>query len=241
LSVPMKGSKTFIYPFTVSKPGTYTIPAVSFSFFDRVSAVYKTLQTEPLVVTVSRGTWIANNPYLKKKVIQSPDETTFISNYGLYFAIGILLLAGLIFWRSQKNISRKKFELLKTGKNKIPGKEVEPEIEAKPEFVIPGNPLKEAHEKLMEQNSTAFYSVLDTSFKKYLSARFKVPAEELTKKRLNEELDKYNVGLGTSLLLSSLLEDVEQNLYAPPSNANHLKAVYEKASEVISLLDKQVG
>src|SRR4029079_19772241 len=34
VSVPMKGSKTYIYPFTVSNAGTYTIPPVSFSFFD---------------------------------------------------------------------------------------------------------------------------------------------------------------------------------------------------------------
>ena len=33
----------------------------------------------------------------------------------------------------------------------------------------------------MEENSGAFYSVLDSSFKRYLSAKFKVPAEELTK------------------------------------------------------------
>ena len=237
-SVPMKGSKTFTYPFTVSNAGTYTIPPVSFSFFDPVSSVYKTLHTEPLVITVTRGTGIPNNPYLKNKIIQSPNETSVLSKYSLYFAVGILLLAGIIFWIFQKNASRKKYELLKKEtKDKNPGKD---SVETKPEFIIPGNPLQEAHEKLMEENSVAFYSVLDASFKKYLSAKFKVPAEELTKKRLNEELDKCNVGLGTSLLLSSLMEDVELNLYAPPSNANHLKEVYEKASEVVSLLDKQV-
>jgi len=57
---------------------------------------------------------------------------------------------------------------------------------------------------------------------------------------VNEELDKCNVGIGTSFLLSSLMEDLELNLYAPPSNVNHLKEVYEKASQVVSLLDKQV-
>ncbi|MDQ6903808.1 MAG: hypothetical protein M3139_12455, partial [Bacteroidota bacterium] len=86
----------------------------------------------------------------------------------------------------------------------------------------------------------AFYSVLDNSFKKYLAWKFKVPAEELTKKRVTEELDKCNVGLGTSLRLSALMENIELNIYAPPSNANHLKEVYEQASEVVSLLDKQV-
>ena len=67
-----------------------------------------------------------------------------------------------------------------------------------------------------------------------------MPTEELTKKRVIEELDKCNVGLGTSLRLSSLMENIELNLYTPPSDANHLKEVYEKASEVVSLLDKQV-
>ena len=109
-----------------------------------------------------------------------------------------------------------------------------------PEFVIPESPLIEAHVKLMEEKQNEFYSVLDCSLKNYLAATFKVPIEELTKKRINEELDKCNVGLGTSLMLNSLLDEVELNVYAPPSNSNHLKNVYEKASEVVALLDKQV-
>ena len=141
----------------------------------------------------------------------------------------------------RKNASGKKYAVLDTvPDDQVAEKDdVKTETETKAEFVVPVNPLAEAHEKLMEEDSAEFYRVLDASFKKYLSARFKVPAEELTKKRLNEELDKRNVGLGTSLLLSSLMEDVEQNLYAPPSDANHLKEVYEKASEVLSLLNKQ--
>jgi len=171
--------------------------------------------------------------------VQRPGETSVLSRYGLYFAAGLLLLAGIIFLIFQKKYtSRKKNGHLQTQSgDKSPEEDM---IKTEPEFVIPGNPLKEAHEKLMEENGFAFYSVLDASFKKYLSVKFKVPAEELTKKRLNEELDKCNVGLGTSLLLSSLIEEVELNLYAPPSNAIHLKEVYEKASEVVSLLDKQV-
>jgi len=238
-SVPMKGNKTFIYPFTVANAGTYTIPPVSFSFFDPALASYKTLHTEPLVITVSKGTGNPNKPYLKKDIVQRQGETRVLSRYGLYFAAGLLLFAGIFFWVFQKKyISRKKNGFLETQSgDKIREGNM---IKTEPEFVIPGNPLKEAHEKLMEENGFAFYSVLDASFKKYLSVKFKVPAEELTKKRLNEELDKYNVGLGTSLLLSSLIEEVELNLYAPPSNAIHLKEVYEKASEVVSLLDKQV-
>ena len=47
-------------------------------------------------------------------------------------------------------------------------------------------------------------------------------------------------GVGTTLMLTSLLENIELNLYAPLSPTNQMQEVYEKASEVISLLDKQV-
>jgi hypothetical protein len=237
LSVPMKGSKNFTYPFTVSKAGTYTIPAISFSFFDPASATYKTLLTQTLVIHVTPGTGNANNSDSKGKIAQNPQSASFLGKFGLYLLAIILLLAGIIFLLFQKNSSKKKTPLLKTETEKEPeANSVKPE----PEFVIPENPLQKAHEKLIEENSIAFYSVLDASFKKYLSAKFKVPAEELTKKRLSEELDKCNVGLGTSLRLSSLMENIELNLYAPPSSVNQLKDVYEKASEVVSLLDKQV-
>jgi hypothetical protein len=106
--------------------------------------------------------------------------------------------------------------------------------------MIPENPLLAAHEKLIADDRAHFYNVLDASLKKYLSAKLKIPVEEITKKRLNEELDKCNVGLGTSLMLNSLLEEIEMNLYAMPAHGNHLKSTFEKASEVVSLLDKQV-
>lgn len=236
-SVPMRGSKTFVYPFTVSKPGTYPVPPVSFSFFDPASSTYKTLNTEPLVVTVTKGKGVPNNPYVKNTVTENSGEKGFFSEYGLYVAIMILLIGAIVFWVVQRNYSRKKAELLK---KEIEKKRKEDAAEDANDFVIPINPLQEAHEKLIAEDSLGFYSVLDASFKKYLSAKFKVPAEELSRKRLNEEVDRCNVSLGTSLLLTSLMEDLELNLYTPPSNTNHLKEVYEKASEVVSLLDKQV-
>ena len=77
--------------------------------------------------------------------------------------------------------------------------------------------------------------------RKYLSAKLNFPEKELNKKKINELLDKHNVGIGTTLMLTSLLENIELNLYAPFSPANQMQQVYEKASEVVSLLDKQVG
>lgn len=236
-SVPMKGGKTFTYPFTVSKAGTYNIPTVSFSFFDPSSEKYKTLHTQPLTITVTRGKGNPQSTYVKNVKVGDANDDLW-AKYDFYFVAGFGLLAAFIFLTVRRNsIERKKKELLKTTSQAI-GNTQNGKDEAD-EFVIPENPLTEAHTKLMEGRENEFYQVLDNSLKKYLAAKFKVPTEELTKKRLTEELDKCNVGLGTSLRLSSLLDEIELNVYAPPSNSNHLKEVYEKASEVVALLDKQ--
>ena len=39
-SVPMRGSKVFTFPFTVSKAGTYQIDSISFSYFDPASSSF---------------------------------------------------------------------------------------------------------------------------------------------------------------------------------------------------------
>ena len=235
-SVPMKGDKTFIYPFTVSKAGTYTIPALSFSFFDLSSERYKTLNTQPLTITVIRGKGNSQNTYLKSVKTEEVSEPGLLTKYGSYFIAGFALLAAFIFLTvRKKSIEKKNRELMKT--NLLDTMRVE---ETSGKFIIPQNPLIEAHAKLINGNENEFYNVLDASLKKYLAAKFRVPAEELTKKRIHEELDKCNVGLGTSLMLSSLLDEIELNVYAPPTNSNHLQSVYEKASEVVALLDKQV-
>lgn len=238
-SVPMKGDKTFTYPFTVSKAGNYTIPSISFSYFDPVSEKYKTVETKPLTVTVTRGKGTIQGTLVKNSNKQQElSQGGIWQRYKIYIISGFSLFAAFVLLAVRKsNTEKKKRQLLKTTVIKEEAHEEKESHEA--EFVIPENPLMEAHTKLVEGNEIDFYKVLDASLKNYIAAKLKVPCEELTKKRLTEELDKCNVGLGTSLMLSSLLDEIELNVYAPPTNSNHLQMVYEKASQVVALLDKQ--
>jgi hypothetical protein len=236
-SVPMQGSKTFTYPFTASRAGNYTIPAISFSYFDPESAGYKTLSTHILTVHVTKGKGISNNRFIKGATDQDNPGAGLLNRYIMLLLTVIILLALAGLWLVRTKNLRRRSIVATPGidaniqEHKNEGKE--------PEFIIPEHPLEGVYSKLAEENGLEFYQVLDASLKKYLSAKFKVPAEELTKKRINEELDKCNIGLGTSIRLSTLMENIELNLYAPASNVSHLKEVYEKAAEVISLLDKQ--
>ena len=229
--VPIQGSKTFSYPFTVSKAGKYTIDSISFSYFDPATSSYKTLRTVPLEVNVKKG----KHNFFRKEVSKNSSDANPLISKRTELTAGIVLVALIIFVIL--------FLIIKKNKDK---NDLEKNIRVDDlknetdEFLIPQSPLMDAYEKLVAGDGNEFYHVLDASLKKYLCSKFKVPANELSKKRLNEELDKCNVSLGTSLMLTSLMDKVEINLYAPHSNLTGLINVFEKASEVVSLLDKQV-
>ena len=238
LSVPIKGDKVFIYPFTVTNPGNYTIPAINFSYFDISTQSYKTISTQPFSVHVEKGTGnhqAVLNATDQSNTIKNKSWYDLVNSYGIYFITALLLLSVFIILFA-KNKRDKKEPVMDTPPVIIPENKME-EIN---EFIIPVNPLADAEDKLSEGDIPQFYKVLDVSLHNYFSEKLKVPVQELTKKKINERMDKCNVGVGTTLLVNSLLEDIQVNLYAPVSSATQMQEVYEKASEVVSLLDKQI-
>ena len=238
-SVPTKGDKVFVYPFTVANAGEYNIPPINFSYFDISTQSYKTISTQPLSIHVEKGTGNLQkviNATVDNNTTENKNWYDFIypgSYRGRIYLIGVLVLLCVSMILFVKN--KKGKPLIDNEHTILPANKAE-EIN---EFIIPANPLADAENKLTT-GDTQFYKVLDVSLHKYLSEKLKVPPEELTKKKINEQMDKCNVGVGTTLLVNSLLEDIELNLYAPVSSEKQMQQVYEKASEVVSLLDKQI-
>ena len=232
-AVPMSGRKVFTYPFTLSKAGNLIIPSITFSWFDPGKAVYKTVNTKPITLQVKAGTKKRGSIGKSKS---GESSTLFkVSKSEIAFGIAgtiLIILLILLFRRNQsiKKENSKKDIILDDLENKV-----QPKEEA---FTIPENPLLEAHEKLTSGNANEFFIVLNTSMKKYLSEKFKIPTEEFSRKRIYEEMDTCNVGIGTSHMVNSLLEEIEMNLYSMPQQ-QHLQNAFEKASEVVALLDKQ--
>lgn len=233
-AVPLKGIKKFSFPFTVSKPGKYTLPPVTFSYFDITTHTYKTVSTKPVNIDVKKGKGI--EPLIAGSLINTNKNNSAsfgdkILELRWFLLIAFVAVAGLTFWLTKKLKRNNQAPVL----IKTEDKHVE---EVKEE--VPKSPLLQAEEMLCENNATNFYPVINHCLRTYLSVKLNFPERELNKKKINELLDKYNVGVGTTIMLTSLLENIELNLYAPLAPANQMKEVYEKASEVVSLLDKQV-
>lgn len=236
-AIPLKGQKTFTYPFTVSAAGRYEIPAISFSYFDISTHTYKTLLTTPVTIKVKKGKGIQSSPSASVDV---SGEKADSKNTYLTWALPIaaFLIGGALVWFAGKSRRKKAFALTEIPVKEEAQKEIEETV--KPEIPVTRHPLYEVEDILSENDINNFYHTLNNCLRKYLAVKLNFPENELTRKKINELLDRHNVGVGTTLMLSSLLEDIELHLYAPVFSAEARQKVYENAGEVIALLDKQI-
>ena len=67
MNMPLRGSRTFIFPFVALSGGQYQVPPVSFSFFDPDSNRYRVVQTEPMLIDVSSQNTVSAVPASKKR------------------------------------------------------------------------------------------------------------------------------------------------------------------------------
>jgi hypothetical protein len=109
-SVPIKGDKVFVYPFTITNAGEYTIPPINFSYFDIGTQSYKTISTQPLSVHVAKGTGnsqkvVTSN--VQNNTGQNKNWYDFIYTYRIYLTGGVMLL-GLLIVLFVKNKNEKK-------------------------------------------------------------------------------------------------------------------------------------
>lgn len=230
--IPATGTKTFNIPFTISKPGTYSVPPIHFSWFNPQSGKYESSVTEPISFSVAHGK--------KMRMPGLPGGGEFSSGLlsvtALEWAGGIVLLGGLVVLIAFVMLKKKSREsdlesqiILDDLKNEQPEN-----------FEVPGNPLQEVQEKLDTENAESFYKSLENCLKNYLSAKLEIPLHELSSETVTEKMDSYNVGIGTTRLFESLIREIDLGLYAKSSHAAQMRNLYEKSSELIALLDKQI-
>ena len=124
-TVPMSGSKSFEYVFSPRSPGHYTIPSISFSYFDPVSHSYKKIQSPPIGFQVD-GSIKKTAPAATPS--PAPDEGTttpgiknFIQQH-LESLFAVLILSFLAIYLLRQNLRLKAAETEKKAASGVSGK-----------------------------------------------------------------------------------------------------------------------
>ena len=113
---------------------------------------------------------------------------------------------------------------------------------------VAGNKIKRANKLARKYLSTAkkelgkkeaFYIALEKALHNYLKAKLKIETTEFSKDKITALLDKKAVDNATTEGFIALLKNCEMARYSPFSDVQ-MQQDYDKASEVISYLDKQL-
>lgn len=233
-TVPVSGRKIFEFPFTVSTPGRYTLPAVEFSFFDIRDAKYKTVSSNPIAIAVTKGTGKPKN--VTQVNARSNDNwlTKFFNNrLRVVSFIAVLIIIGLIIWLKRDTKNEKQLADTMQAEEKI--KEEEKQVEE----ILPAqqNPLKLAEECLHQEDAKLFYTHLNQGLKNFLAKKLVLPAEDLNRKNIAEKLDAKGISNETAVELQQLMDEMEWQLYTPFADNEKMKTMYDRASDLLQLIN----
>jgi len=231
------------YTIVPSFKGKYPIPSISFTYFDPNAETYKTLSSEEIVINVKEGpinSAAANLPNSSgnKQIVATGNQFNFLklnpnlkaigANYFfgstcfyLWLLLPLLLIPLAIFFG-------KKREAIASD---VVGNRVRRANKLARKY------LSKAKKEL--GNKEAFYIALEKALHNYLKAKLKIETSEFSKDKIESLLTEKQVDETTNEGFIALLKNCEMARYSPFSEVQ-MQQDYDKASEVISHLDKQL-
>ncbi|WP_242527893.1 BatD family protein [Allomuricauda sp. CAU 1633] len=240
----MEGKVSNNYTIVPSFRGKYPIPSISFSYFNPDTGRYVTLNSEEINIEVLEGpTSTSSNPIAgtttnQQQVVPTGKQFHFIklspnlnpigvnyffgSNtfYMLMFAPLLLIPIAIFSFKKREAIARD----------------------------VEGNKIKQANKLAKKYLSTAkkelgnkeaFYVALEKGLHNYLKAKLKIETSEFSKEKITSILLDKKVDDADVEGFIALLKSCEMARYSPFSEVQ-MQQDYDKASEVISNLDKQL-
>ena len=243
----VSGTKTFEYVMIARHSGTFTIPAVEFTYFDPQLKQYKTQRSEEFTITVEKngneeetsGPVVVGGSkddvkYLGKDIryIKTNKQSLlkigkgFFGSLEYYLAYGVslfLFLLFVVFKRKQivenANIARVR--------NKRAGKQARKRLKLAASY--------------LEQNKAAeFYDEILRSMWCYLGDKLNIPASELSREKVMEMLASRKVDEALVKEIHTLLDNCEMARYAPSIASVEMKNIYGQSVELISKFENLI-
>ena len=243
----VSGTKSIEYLAIPRQPGEYTIPAVTFSYFDIEDKAYRTLRTPEYTIRVKRGAGDANSVsdqqavisytqkedikqlgsdirYINTKPLKASRHTSAISYQllWLFYVVPLIIaIVLLIVLRKQikeaADITRMRYKRA----NKVAKKR-----------------LKAAENAMKANNKDAFYEEIERAAWTYLSDRLSIPTADLNKENITAILKQKGVSDALIEQVMHVLSTAEFARYAP-STDHGMEDLYAATTNLIDNLEEE--
>lgn len=215
---PMKGSRRFRFPFVPAKPGQYSIPAISFSFFDPDSNSYKTTVTAPVTVTVSNREKATGTVLAKPGKTAGSNRIVWIGI--IVLAVLMLVVAGLFrYRRSKKPVSND-------------------EEQVKPQPTVAGI-LRPAVD-VLDADDKVFYTTLRNCIWEFMAIHFGLAGSRMNSLNLQIVLNRQMVEEQYQAVVIALLQQCDTGIFADAYIDTDKKELLNRAGEVLEKISRSV-
>lgn len=241
----LSGAKTYEYLAIPRHAGKFTIPAVSFTYFDLKTKTYKTLKSEEYVINVEKGQGNADQViadftnkesvkmlgndvrYIKRGATQFAQRGDYFygtTAYWMWYIIPFVLFVGVILMYRKQAMDNANTAKMKTKKaNKVAVKR-----------------MKLAGKLLSENKKNEFYDEVLKALWGYISDKLSIPVSQLSKDNIEQELSRYGVNEELVKAFINVLNDCEFARYAPGDENEAMDKVYTASIEIISKMENSI-
>lgn len=213
-TTPLSGSRNFRFPFVCSKAGNYTIPAISFSFFNTDSNKYQTLQSKAVSFTVSTAVKKASTEETNETSIRDVSEK---SAKRAAIIVAIIVAAVLLYWVFSKN---------KQETSPTPDPVLLPTVQ---ELLLPAY-------STLESNDHTFYTSLQQCLWEFAGEYFNAGSGTFTKQQLQDSMLAAGIKQEQVNTFYWLLEQCETVLFTLANPEHNKKEITDAATATLEAI-----
>ena len=240
----VSGYKKIEYLSIPRNPGDFTIPPVTFSFFNPKEKKYYTYSSEEYKIHVEKGNGSAgvvysssaqeDIHYIGKDIHHIKTNPVKWKNQGEYFfgsktfylllALPLIILILAFIFNAVKEKRQSNTDLLR---NKKATK-------------IAKSRLRKAAKLRKEGNDKAFYDEIAQALWGYISDKFNISQAELSMETVKEKLTEIGVNEDVTNNFINTLQDIEFARFAPGDAAGKMENIYNEAMNAITQAEKAI-
>ena len=241
----VSGTKTIEYLAIPRAGGTYTIPPISFSYYDTQADDYKTLTTPEYTLHIARSAdeeakaAVVNNFVQKEDIQQLGSDIRYIyANELPEFKIrkSTVTFGTLAFWLCYLIPALLSALLFIIFRKKIKENADVTRVRYKKANKVAQRRLKTAEQLLKVDNKTAFFEEIERAAWIYLSDRLSIPTAQLNKENIAQILAAKGVSEALIKDVLHVLSTAEFARYAPTSD-HAMQDIYNDTTKIINQLE----
>ncbi|MBO7124311.1 MAG: protein BatD, partial [Bacteroidales bacterium] len=239
-----KGSKTFEYVILPRREGNFTIPSIEMQYFNAETKSYKTISTDEIQITVTKGTnnggVVSNYTQTTKEDVQFGNDIHFIKTGDLqlrektgyffrstaYWIVNLLIALGMIGFIL---VRRKQIELRSDVSGmKMRGANKESQKR-----------LKTARKYLESNEDARYYEEVAKALWGYVADKFTIEQVDLTTDKIKERLLERNIDESLIDKLIQVLQRCEFARFAPTADIKGKEELFTEAGNVIQEFEQK--